>query len=115
MADSYQVGRVFIAGDAAHSHPPYGGFGLNNGLEDATNLGWKLAGVLQGWGGEALLTSYSDERRPIFRQTADDFIAARIEEEAGFLANYSPERDRAAFEGAWDKLEAYGGNRVHDL
>ena len=39
----YQVGRVFIAGDAAHSHPPYGGFGLNNGLEDAVNLGWKLA------------------------------------------------------------------------
>ena len=112
VADSYQVGRVFIAGDAAHSHPPYGGFGLNNGLEDATNLGWKLAGVLQGWGGEALLTSYSDERRPIFRQTADDFIAARIEEEADFLANYSPERDRAAFERAWDKLEAYGGNRV---
>jgi 2-polyprenyl-6-methoxyphenol hydroxylase-like FAD-dependent oxidoreductase len=112
VADSYQVGRVFIAGDAAHSHPPYGGFGLNNGLEDATNLGWKLAGVVQGWGGEKLLTSYSDERRPIFRQTADDFISARIEEEAEFLANYSPERDRAAFEGAWDKLEAYGGNRV---
>ena len=46
----YQVGRVFIAGDAAHSHPPYGGFGLNNGLEDATNLGWKLAAKLAGLG-----------------------------------------------------------------
>ena len=45
VAERYQVGRVFIAGDAAHSHPPYGGFGLNNGLEDVVNLGWKLAGA----------------------------------------------------------------------
>src|SRR6185312_3740823 len=43
VAERYQDRRIFIAGDAAHSHPPYGGFGLNNGLEDATNLGWKLA------------------------------------------------------------------------
>ena len=50
VAKRYRVGRVFIAGDAAHSHPPYGGFGLNNGLEDATNLGWKLAARLQGLG-----------------------------------------------------------------
>ena len=46
---SYQVGRVFIAGDAAHSHPPYGGYGLNNGLDDVANLGWKLAARLKGW------------------------------------------------------------------
>jgi hypothetical protein len=50
VAERYQVGRVFIAGDAAHSHPPYGGFGLNNGMEDAANLGWKLAATLEGWG-----------------------------------------------------------------
>ena len=50
VAEKYQVGRVFIAGDAAHSHPPYGGFGLNNGLEDAVNLGWKLAARLRGVG-----------------------------------------------------------------
>src|SRR5262245_33749001 len=54
VAENYQVGRVFIAGDAAHSHPPYGGFGLNNGLEDVANLGWKLAARLQGWGGDTL-------------------------------------------------------------
>ena len=53
VADTYREGRVFIAGDAAHTHPPYGGFGLNNGLEDAVNLGWKLAARLQGWGDEA--------------------------------------------------------------
>ena len=75
VAEKYQVGRAFIAGDAAHSHPPYGGFGLNNGLEDAINLGWKIAARLEGWGGEALLQSYSEERRAIFKETAERFIA----------------------------------------
>ena len=51
IADQYRMGRVFIAGDAAHSHPPYGGYGINTGLEDAANLGWKLAAALQGWAG----------------------------------------------------------------
>lgn len=50
LADHYRAGRIFIAGDAAHSHPPYGGYGVNSGFEDARNLGWKLAAVLQGWG-----------------------------------------------------------------
>ena len=50
----YRNGRIFIAGDAAHSHPPYGGYGINTGLEDARNLGWKLAAALQGWGGAGL-------------------------------------------------------------
>jgi 2-polyprenyl-6-methoxyphenol hydroxylase-like FAD-dependent oxidoreductase len=112
VAETYQVGRVFIAGDSAHSHPPYGGFGLNNGLEDVTNLGWKLTAALQGWGSDALLQSYSDERRPIFKETGEDFIAARIEEEGQFLAHYSPERNPTEFARAWDKLEAYGGNRL---
>ncbi|HTV38827.1 MAG TPA: FAD-dependent monooxygenase, partial [Xanthobacteraceae bacterium] len=101
VADEYRVGRVFIAGDAAHSHPPYGGYGLNNGLEDVSNLGWKLAATLQGWGGETLLQSYSDERRPIFKETGEDFIAGRIAADAAFLARYNPERDRAEFEQAW--------------
>jgi 2-polyprenyl-6-methoxyphenol hydroxylase-like FAD-dependent oxidoreductase len=101
VADRYQVGRVFIAGDAAHSHPPYGAFGLNNGLEDVANLGWKLAARLQGWGSDALLRSYGEERRPIFEETAEDFIAARIRTDGEFLARYSPERDRHEFERAW--------------
>jgi 2-polyprenyl-6-methoxyphenol hydroxylase-like FAD-dependent oxidoreductase len=101
VADRYQVGRVFIAGDAAHSHPPYGAFGLNNGLEDVANLGWKLAARLQGWGSDALLRSYSEERRPIFEETAEDFIAARIKADGAFLARYNPERDRQEFERAW--------------
>ena len=85
VAQTYRAGRVFIAGDAAHTHPPYGGFGLNNGLEDAVNLGWKLAARLQGWGGETLLDSYSLERQAVFRDVAEDFIAARIREEGEFL------------------------------
>jgi len=105
VAEKYQEGRVFIAGDAAHSHPPYGGFGLNNGLEDVTNLGWKLAARLEGWGSDALLQSYSEERRPIFHETGRDFIEARITRDRDFLERYSPERDRAAFERAWGERE----------
>jgi hypothetical protein len=106
VAERYQVGRVFIAGDAAHSHPPYGGFGLNNGLEDAVNLGWKLAAMFDGWGSETLLKSYSDERRPIFKEVAEDFIAQRIRNDGAFLARYSPERDKAEFERVWKERES---------
>ena len=111
VAERYQVGRAFIAGDAAHSHPPYGGFGLNNGLEDAANLGWKLAATLKGWGGNALLPSYSEERRPIFKEVGEDFIASRIRKDAEFLARYDPRRDREEFERAW-KAQTDATNRV---
>jgi 2-polyprenyl-6-methoxyphenol hydroxylase-like FAD-dependent oxidoreductase len=112
VAERYQVGRVFIAGDAAHSHPPYGGFGLNNGIEDVTNLGWKLAAKLEGWGSDALLRSYSEERRPIFQETGEDFIAGRIRTDRDFLERYSPERDRAEFERAWKARSAGAGDRI---
>ena len=65
VADRYRDRRVFLAGDACHLHPPYGGFGMNMGVSDGVDLGWKLAAVLQGWGGEALLESYERERRPV--------------------------------------------------
>ena len=65
VADRYQVGRVFFAGDAAHINHPASGLGLNTGLGDATNIGWKLAATLSGWGGAGLLPSYEAERRPI--------------------------------------------------
>jgi len=64
LADRYRVGRVFLAGDAAHVHPPTGGQGLNTSVQDAYNLGWKLAAVLAG-APEQLLDSYEKERRPI--------------------------------------------------
>jgi 2-polyprenyl-6-methoxyphenol hydroxylase-like FAD-dependent oxidoreductase len=101
VAETYQAGRVFIAGDAAHSHPPYGAYGLNNGLDDVVNLGWKLAAKLNGWGSDALLATYSEERRPIFKETAEDFIEAGIRRDRQFLHRYSPERDRVEFERAW--------------
>lgn len=111
VAQRYRSGRIFIAGDAAHSHPPYGGFGLNNGVEDSVNLGWKLAANLKGWGGDALLSSYDDERRPVFEDIADNFITGRIEEDDRFLSRYSPKSDRAAFEREWALQESDIGNR----
>jgi hypothetical protein len=111
VAENYQAGRIFIAGDAAHNHPPYGGFGLNNGLEDAVNLGWKLAARLQGWGGDALLASYDAERRPVFHEVAQDFIAARIARDKEFLDRHNPNRDRADFERAWKARESDVGDR----
>ncbi|WP_326732721.1 FAD-dependent monooxygenase [Streptomyces phaeochromogenes] len=65
VARSYRAGRVFLAGDSAHLLWPKGGFGANTGIGDAVDLGWKLAAVLQGWAGPALLDSYESERRPI--------------------------------------------------
>ncbi|MGO9452313.1 MAG: FAD-dependent oxidoreductase [Candidatus Binataceae bacterium] len=64
MADKFQVGRVFVGGDAAHIHPPTGGQGLNTSLQDAYNLGWKLAAVINGAPAK-LLATYEEERRPI--------------------------------------------------
>jgi 2-polyprenyl-6-methoxyphenol hydroxylase-like FAD-dependent oxidoreductase len=64
LADRYRVGRVFLAGDAGHTHPPTGGQGLNTSLQDGYNLGWKLAAVLRG-APETLLGTYDEERRPI--------------------------------------------------
>lgn len=65
VSDSFQADRVFIAGDAAHLFTPAGGLGYNTAVEDAVNLGWKLAAVLKGNGGERLLDSYETERRPL--------------------------------------------------
>ena len=100
-ADNYRSGRIFIAGDAAHSHPPYGGYGINTGFEDAANLGWKLAATLQGWGGSGLLQSYGEERRPVFVSTARDFIESAIHSDRDFLEAFDPQRDKLAFERAW--------------
>ena len=71
VADRFMDGRVFLAGDAAHAHPPNGGLGMNTGIQDAFDLGWKLAAVLGGWGGEGLLESYDCERRPASARAAE--------------------------------------------
>ena len=115
LANSYRQGRVFIAGDAAHSHPPYGGYGVNSGLEDARNIGWKLAATLQGWGSEGLLDSYDAERRPVFRSTIDDFIAKSIENDRSFLDLHDPERDYGAFEKAWQEKASGAVGEIHSF
>ncbi|MGI9002549.1 MAG: FAD-dependent monooxygenase, partial [Pseudonocardia sp.] len=65
LAERYRTGRVLLAGDAAHIHPPMGGQGLNLGIQDAFNLGWKLAAEIGGWAPEGLLDSYHTERHPV--------------------------------------------------
>lgn len=101
QAKDYRKARVFIAGDACHSHPPYGGYGVNTGLEDACNLSWKLDAKLKGWGGEALLDSYRAERHPVFKSVNEDFISRMIDDFREFTAAVSPERNLEAFEAAW--------------
>jgi 2-polyprenyl-6-methoxyphenol hydroxylase-like FAD-dependent oxidoreductase len=71
VADRFRDGRVFLAGDSAHLMPPYGGFGGNTGIQDAQNLAWKLALVLKGVAGDALLDTYEAERRPVAAMTAE--------------------------------------------
>ena len=65
LAERYRTGRVLLAGDAAHIHPPLGGQGLNLGIQDAFNLGWKLAAEINGWAPEGLLDTYHTERHPV--------------------------------------------------
>lgn len=76
LAMRYRVGNAFIAGDAAHIHPPTGGQGMNTGIQDAYNLAWKMALVLKGIAGSALLDSYEAERQPV----AEKVIADTVEE-----------------------------------
>ncbi|MEV7281319.1 FAD-dependent monooxygenase [Streptomyces sp. NPDC093111] len=110
VTDRYREGRVFLAGDSAHQFYPFGGHGANTGIADAVDLGWKLAARLAGWGGEALLDSYEDERRPValfnkemssnllevwrrFGQLARD--GASREQLAGFLERESYQVDNS--------------------
>lgn len=71
MASGYASGRIFLVGDACHLHPPFGGFGMNMGVSDAVDLGWKIAAALDGWGGRHLLDSYETERRHVHRRVID--------------------------------------------
>ena len=72
IAERYGSRRIVLAGDACHLHPPFGGFGMNLGIGDGVDLGWKLSAMLQGWGGPFLLESFEAERKAVHRQTMDD-------------------------------------------
>jgi 2-polyprenyl-6-methoxyphenol hydroxylase-like FAD-dependent oxidoreductase len=75
IADRYQDRRAILIGDACHLHPPFGGYGMNMGVADGVDLGWKLAAVLRGWGGPALIASYEAERRPVHQLVMDEAVA----------------------------------------
>ncbi|HET6296515.1 MAG TPA: rifampin monooxygenase [Kribbella sp.] len=78
LAERYRSGRVLLAGDAAHVHPPLGGQGLNLGIQDAFNLGWKLAAEINGWAPEGLLDSYHTERHPVAAEVLDNTRAQGV-------------------------------------
>lgn len=75
LADRYADRRIILAGDACHLHPPAGGYGMNMGVGDGVDLGWKIAATLQGWGGPGLIASYQAERRPVHRVVIDEAMA----------------------------------------
>ena len=85
VADRFQDGRVFLAGDAAHVMPPYGGFGGNTGIAEAHNLAWKLALVVQGKAGAELLSSYEPERRPVAQFTVEQAYTRYVTRSAQYL------------------------------
>lgn len=110
-------GRVLIAGDAAHTFPPTGGFGMNTGIQDGHNLAWKLAGVLGGWAAPELLDSYESERRPVAEfndaQSERNVLAMRdfADRAARLLSNHSPhtpaDRDRVLAAGIEDQRQHF--------
>jgi len=75
LADHYRLGRIFLAGDACHLHPPFGGYGMNMGIGDGVDLGWKLTAMLEGWGGPNLLDSYQAERRQVHNVVIQEAVA----------------------------------------
>jgi 2,4-dichlorophenol 6-monooxygenase len=102
-ADTYRIGRVFIAGDAAHRHPPANGLGTNTSVQDTFNLAWKLKMVLKGQAGDGLLDSYSDERQPVGRQVVDRAMKSvgdmlPISQSLGFQPGQSAEDGWASLE-----------------
>jgi 2-polyprenyl-6-methoxyphenol hydroxylase-like FAD-dependent oxidoreductase len=105
LADAYRARRVFLLGDAAHLHPPMGGYGMNMGIGDAVDLGWKLAAVLSGWGGDQLLESYELERRPIHVRV--------IEEAASNSSRYTEGPIEESGADA-DQLRRELGARIHE-
>jgi 2-polyprenyl-6-methoxyphenol hydroxylase-like FAD-dependent oxidoreductase len=112
VAERYGEGRVFLAGDAAHQYIPTGGYGMNTGIGDAFDLGWKLAAVLQGFGGPGLLASYEVERRPVGLRNRE--ASRRHSAVRGEIARvYRPELLRAGLDG--DAARAEAGRRIAQI
>ncbi|WP_354003739.1 FAD-dependent monooxygenase [Ramlibacter aurantiacus] len=86
IARQYRQGRVFLVGDACHLHPPFGGHGMNMGIGDSVDLGWKLHATLAGWGGPRLLDSYEIERRQVHRRVVDESVSNHRHLSSSFYA-----------------------------
>ncbi|TGN95725.1 FAD-dependent monooxygenase [Burkholderia sp. USMB20] len=114
LATSYRKDRIFIAGDACHQWMPTGGYGMNSGVADAANLGWKLAAAVNGWGGEALLNSYEEERRPVAEmslQTSRRHLDVRVQ----IAEAYAAAGDLSGTGAEAANLRAELGRRILEL
>ncbi|MEO3924194.1 FAD-dependent oxidoreductase [Micromonosporaceae bacterium B7E4] len=118
MVDQLRVGRVFLAGDAAHVHPIAGGLGMNSGIQDAYNLGWKLGLVLAGKAGSSLLDTYEEERLPIASWLLDitserlDAVLDAIRETGGGIdAVATPELPQLMLNYPWSRLSRHPASR----
>ena len=110
VADRYRSGRIFLLGDAAHRHPPTGGFGLNSAVQDVHNLAWKISAVLHGQAGDALLDSYEDERRRIAGRNVQHAVNNAINhllavQTMGMGPGSDPEANWAALRRLWSGRE----------
>ncbi|HSW16585.1 MAG TPA: FAD-dependent monooxygenase, partial [Ramlibacter sp.] len=107
IAREYGRDRVYLIGDACHLHPPFGGHGMNMGIGDAADLGWKLHGALAGWAGPRLLESYAIERRQVHRRVVDESVANHAHLSSTF---YAPGLEQPGAEG--DALRAATRERI---
>ena len=102
VADRFQAPPVFLAGDCVHQHAPSGGFGMNTGMGDAVDLGWKLAAMVEGWGGPGLMETYEVERRPVAKrnvgEATDNVLRTTDPKLIDLVEDKTPEGDRARAE-----------------
>ena len=120
IADRFRLGSVFLLGDAAHRHPPTGGLGLNSAVHDAYNLCWKLALVLSGKAGDALLDTYEAERKPVDQANIDSAIASAmnhftIDAALQLSPEKSPEENWAELMPLWDDTLPGSAAKKHAL
>lgn len=118
IVDRMRHGRVFLAGDAAHLNPPFGGHGLNTGIGDAVDLGWKLAAVLAGWGGTHVLDSYEHERRPVQERVIREATANMRVLSTELLADNLDDADQTgsdARRAAGDRIQETKKAEFHSL
>lgn len=117
-AQSYGRGRVWLTGDAVHTHPPFGGYGMNMGIADSVDIGWKIAATLQGWGGPNLVPSYEPERTPVHERVMDEAVknhAILSHHFADPVLDVPGAAGDAARAAVGDRIRATKANEFHTL